>query len=69
MNMSARNLIEGTVKDIKRGDVISEVVLAGPGGVEIVSTITTNSVDRLGLEPGKPAKAFIKASSVMMRVD
>ena len=69
MTMSARNMIPGTVKEIKRGTVNSEVILEAEGGHEIVSVITTNSVDRLGLEPGKKATAFIKASSVMVIVD
>jgi len=69
MKMSARNVLEGTVKKITWGDVNSEVVLELPGGQEMVSVITTNSVKRLGLEEGKKAKAFVKASSVMMIVD
>jgi len=31
--------------------------------------ITNSSVDRLGLQPGKPAYAMIKASNVMVVVD
>lgn len=69
MKMSARNLFEGTVKKITMGDVNSEVVLELTGGQEMVSVITTQSVNRLGLQEGKPAKAFVKASSVMMIVD
>jgi molybdopterin-binding protein len=69
MKMSARNLLQGTVKQITTGDVNSEVVLELPGGQEVVSVITTQSVKRLGLEVGKPASAFIKASSVMITVE
>lgn len=69
MKMSARNTIPGTVKEVTRGPVNSEVVLEIAGGHEIVSMITTNSVDRLGLAPGKKASAFFKASNVMMIVD
>jgi len=69
MKMSARNLLQGTVKQITTGDVNSEVVLELPGGQEVVSVITTQSVKRLGLEVGKPASAFIKASNVMITVD
>lgn len=69
MNMSARNVLPGTVKEITRGDVNSEVVLTVGDGLEVVSVITTNSVERLGLAVGKPAKAFIKASSVMIITD
>ena len=69
MKMSARNVLEGTVKSITLGEVNSEVILELPGGQEVVSVITTQSVKRLGLKEGKPAKAFIKASSVMMIMD
>lgn len=69
MKMSARNVLEGTVKQMTKGDVNTEVVLSLPGGQEVVSVITTQSANRLGLEEGKPAKAFIKASSVMVIVD
>ncbi|MCF8106993.1 MAG: TOBE domain-containing protein [Desulfohalobiaceae bacterium] len=60
---------EESPKQITYGDVNSEVVLELPGGQEVVSVITTQSVKRLGLEQGQKAKAFIKASSVMMIVD
>jgi molybdopterin-binding protein len=69
MKMSARNVLEGTVKQITKGKVNSEVVLELPGGQEVVSVITTQSVERLGLEQGKTAKAFVKASNVMIIVD
>lgn len=69
MKMSARNVLEGTVKQITKGEVNSEVVLELPGGQEVVSVITTQSVQRLGLEQGKPAKALVKASNVMIIVD
>lgn len=69
MKISARNIIRGTVKSITPGAVNSEVVLAVPGGVEIVSIITKASVESLGLAVGKVAYAVIKASSVMMAVD
>jgi len=54
---------------IIRGAVNSEVVLELPGGARIVSIITNNSVENLGLSEGKDAYAIIKASSVMVGVD
>jgi molybdopterin-binding protein len=40
-----------------------------PGGAEVVSIITMESMKNLGLTPGKDAYAVIKASSVMLAVD
>ena len=40
MQLSARNQLRGTVKRIVRGAVNMEVVLALPGGIQIVSIIT-----------------------------
>jgi molybdopterin-binding protein len=69
MKISARNILKGKVVQIIRGAVNSEVVLELPGGTRIVSIITNNSVDNLGLSEGKDAYAIIKASSVMVGVD
>jgi molybdopterin-binding protein len=49
--------------------VNSEVVLELAGGVEVVSIITKDSAERLGLAVGRPAHAIIKASSVMLATD
>ena len=69
MKISARNTLKGTVKKITPGAVNTEVVIALPGGVEIVSVITKESAESLGLAVGKEAYAVIKASNVMIGVD
>ena len=69
MKTSARNQLRGTVKSITHGAVNSEIVIALPGGIEIVSIITKSSAEGLGLAVGKPAYAVIKASNVMIGVD
>jgi len=69
MKISARNVLKGTVKQIVPGAVNSEVVIALPGGLEVVSVITKNSVESLGIGEGKEVYAVIKASSVMIAVD
>ena len=69
MKTSARNMIKGKVKEVKKGAVNSIVILGLSGGDEIVSVITNESVERLDLAQGKPAYAMIKASSVMIAVD
>lgn len=69
MKTSARNTLKGTIKQITPGAVNTEVVIALPGGSEIVSIITKSSAERLGLEVGKEAFALIKASHVIVGVD
>jgi molybdopterin-binding protein len=69
MKLSARNVLAGTVKSIRHGAVNSEVVLELAGGVELVSVITKDSAEHLGLAPGKRAYAVIKASNVLVATD
>ena len=69
MKLSARNVLKGKVKQLKPGAVNTEVIVDLPGGVEIVSIITKESADRLGLAAGKEVYAVIKASNVMIATD
>jgi len=69
MKLSARNILKGEVVSVVKGAVNSEVIIQLPGGDQIVSVITNNSVENLGLKKGKPAYAVIKASNVMIAVD
>jgi molybdopterin-binding protein len=69
MKISARNVLKGKVKKVTTGAVNDEVIVEIPGGNEIVSIITKNSAERLGLAPGKDVYAIIKASNVMIGVD
>lgn len=69
MKLSARNILKGKVKRVKPGVVNTEVVIELPGGSEIVSIITKESADRLGLAAGKEAYAIIKASNIMIGIE
>jgi molybdopterin-binding protein len=69
MKLSARNMLKGKVKQVKHGVVNTEVVVELPGGAEIVSVITKESAESLGLAKGKEVYAVIKASNVMIAVD
>jgi molybdopterin-binding protein len=69
MKTSARNLFKGKVKQVKAGAVNTEVVIQIDGGAEIVSMVTKESADKLGLKAGKEVYAAIKASQVMLLVD
>jgi molybdopterin-binding protein len=69
MKLSARNILKGKVVKITPGAVNSEIVLELPGGAQVVSIITKESAEGLGLAVGKTAYAVIKASNVMIGVD
>ena len=69
MKISARNVWLGTVAKVEKGAVNSVVTVALKGSDTIVSVITENSVQRLGLEPGSEVLAIIKAPSVMLGLD
>ena len=66
MAISARNVFKGSVTAIKEGPVHAEVVIATPGEVSIVATLTEASVVSLGLKLGSPAIAVIKAPWVSL---
>ena len=69
MQISARNVLKGTVKSVNHGAVNSEIVVQLPGGQELVSIITKSSAERLGLAEGKDVCAVVKASNVMLAVE
>jgi len=63
--LSARNRFRGTVREIKVEGLLAQVELdAGP--FRVVAVVTREAVDELGLEPGAPATAIVKATSVML---
>ena len=68
MRLSARNCLAGIVSEVVDGQVGATVAITLPGGAVVHATITRNAVKELGLAPGLPAKAVIKASSVMLGV-
>ena len=63
--LSARNQLPATVKSIKLGNVMAEVVMT-VGDVELVSAITRGSAEALGLKVGDTVKAIIKSTEVMI---
>jgi molybdopterin-binding protein len=67
VKLSARNQLTGTVTEIRRGEAIANVVL-DVAGQRLVSSITVEAVDELGLSPGRQVIAIIKASDVIVAV-
>jgi molybdopterin-binding protein len=63
--LSARNQYKGTVRSIKLGDVVAEVVVE-VGGLEIVSVITRGSAEAMGLKVGDEVTAVIKSTEVLV---
>ena len=61
--------MKGRVKRVTRGVFDTEVVNGRTEGVEVVSIITRESAERLGLSEGKEVYAVIKASDVMVATD
>ena len=68
MELSARNILKGKVTSIKKGAVAAEVQVDIGGGNTITSTITVDSVERLGLTDGTEVSAIIKSSEVILGV-
>ncbi|QID19495.1 transporter [Nitrogeniibacter mangrovi] len=63
---SARNRLYGVVEQIEAGRVNTEVVLALPGGTQVCAVVSREAALALGLTPGMPACALIKASHVLL---
>jgi molybdopterin-binding protein len=63
--LSARNQFKGTVKSVKLGNVMAEVVIA-VGTLEIVSAITRASAEQLGLKPGDAVTAVVWSTEVLV---
>jgi molybdopterin-binding protein len=65
MEISARNQLRGKVTAIKLGTVMAQVTLQ-VGGQEVVSAITRDSVERLGIHVGDEVVAIVKATEVIL---
>lgn len=63
MKLSGRNQLPGEIIELKKGDVVSEVVIQA-GENQIAGVITTTSVEKMGLKVGDQVTALIKATEV-----
>ncbi len=62
---SARNRFAGVVVSVERDGVMAKVELAC-GDYRVVSLMSREAADELGLEPGVPATAVVKATNVVV---
>ena len=67
MKISARNVLEGIVKEVRKGTTTSHVLI-DIKGLTVTASITNEAVDELGLKAGLKVQAVIKSSDVMVAI-
>jgi molybdopterin-binding protein len=66
-SVSARNRMSGIVTRVKRDHVMAQVeMICGP--YRVVSLMSSDAADELGLEPGVRAIASVKSTNVVVEV-
>jgi molybdate transport system regulatory protein len=63
---SARNFFFGKIQSIQRGDIQSRIELITISGQAVVTVITNDSLERLGLHEGRLVTAEVKAPWVIL---
>ncbi|MQW93164.1 TOBE domain-containing protein [Acinetobacter sp. 187] len=64
-SINVRNQIKGTIQEIVKGDVVSEVDVVTASGI-FTSVITTRSVNDLNLQVGSQVLVLIKSTDVSL---
>jgi molybdopterin-binding protein len=65
-DLSARNRFHGVVRSVKLDGLLAQVELETTAPSRVVAVITREAAEELGLAPGQPATALVKATSVMV---
>ena len=66
MQYGAKNQLAGTVKEIKRGTVMSQVNLEIKADASMSSVLTLEALDELGIGEGDQVKVIVKAVNVLL---
>ncbi len=66
MQISVRNKLSGTVKEVKLGQVMAEVIVQ-VGENKIVAAITKDAAEELALKAGDNVTALVKSTSVIIQ--
>ncbi len=66
MKYGAKNKLLGTVTEIKRGTVMSQVNLDVPGGSSMSSVLTLEALDDLDIKEGDQVRVVVKAVHVLL---
>ena len=65
--LSARNRFRGIVREVKMDGLLAQVDIDVNEPIRVVSIITRESFEELGLRPGMEATAIVKSTSVMIQ--
>jgi len=63
--ISLQNKLTGTIQSIETGELLSKLTIETKVG-KVVSVITTNAVNQLGLTEGSEVTAMIKTNEMML---
>ncbi len=66
MKYGAKNKLLGTVKEIKRGTVMSQVNLEVTGDSSMSSVLTLEALDDLDIKEGDQVRVVVKAVNVLL---
>lgn len=66
MQISVHNKLPGTVKEVKMGTVMAEIVVQ-VGENQVVAAITKDAAEELGIKVGDSVTALVKSTSVMIQ--
>jgi molybdate transport system regulatory protein len=69
MSLSARNRLQGTVRNVETEGLMAEVEIELDADQVVTAVITAGSAERLGVEEGKEINAVIKATEVMVEAE
>jgi molybdopterin-binding protein len=64
--LSARNRFRGIVREVKVEGLLAQIELDVTEPARLVAVITRDAAEELGLRPGMPATAVVKATSAMV---
>jgi len=66
MKYGAKNQLAGTVTEIKRGTVMSQVNLEVKADASMSSVLTLEALDELGISEGDQVKVIVKAVNILL---
>jgi molybdopterin-binding protein len=66
MQISARNVFEGKIENVKVGAVMANVKIKIESPQLVTAIITKESVEKLGLKKGDAVSAIIKSTEIMV---
>ena len=66
MQISARNVFEGKIENVKVGAVMANVKIKIESPQLVTAIITKESVEKLGLKKGDNVSAIIKSTEIMV---